>query len=378
MARDHALTLLNSPEPDYRESVDKVLRGLRARLTSVEGDVEELEADPGAPAAHAATHLPGGADALATAAPVTIGTANSAGAAASFARSDHVHAISLHASRHQPGGADPIPTATPVAIGPTLAEGSSTSLARADHVHTVSLGSVTRTIREIDFTSLATNAFTDGTESVDGTNGTVAGSANAGSAWGITNAVGLRCNAPTSTASVWTHATPNGPSIEFALSALVPTYDPGVGPLLIEAYMTTTTLENAGDRVIVGLRRAAGTPITGSSQVGRYAIRQGVALGTGQLASFDGSTITAVSATDVPPQNTLCLRARDSESAVLTATYSGGWGVRSMVYRNNSDVGNNGSLLYLQTRLVIAFAWANDAPPTSDVVIARLRLSYAI
>ena len=41
---------------------------------------------------HASRHLPGGADALATAAPVTIDTVNSIGIAASFSRSDHVHA----------------------------------------------------------------------------------------------------------------------------------------------------------------------------------------------------------------------------------------------------------------------------------------------
>lgn len=41
--------------------------------------------------AHASRHLPGGADPLATAAPVNIGTANAIGIAASFSRSDHVH-----------------------------------------------------------------------------------------------------------------------------------------------------------------------------------------------------------------------------------------------------------------------------------------------
>jgi pectin methylesterase-like acyl-CoA thioesterase len=42
--------------------------------------------------AHASRHLPGGADALATAAPVNIGSVNAIGIAASFSRSDHVHA----------------------------------------------------------------------------------------------------------------------------------------------------------------------------------------------------------------------------------------------------------------------------------------------
>lgn len=40
---------------------------------------------------HASRHLPGGADALATAIPVSIGVTNQLGSAASFSRSDHVH-----------------------------------------------------------------------------------------------------------------------------------------------------------------------------------------------------------------------------------------------------------------------------------------------
>lgn len=43
--------------------------------------------------AHEARHLPGGPDALATGVPVSIGTANAQGSAASFARSDHVHKL---------------------------------------------------------------------------------------------------------------------------------------------------------------------------------------------------------------------------------------------------------------------------------------------
>lgn len=41
--------------------------------------------------AHASRHLPGGADALATAIPVSIGSVNALGAAAAFSRADHVH-----------------------------------------------------------------------------------------------------------------------------------------------------------------------------------------------------------------------------------------------------------------------------------------------
>ena len=74
------------------------------------------------PSEHAASHLPGGTDELTTAAAGTIQPDDTAatGSAASFARSDHRHAIACD---------------TPVAVGTANAEGSSTSFARADHVH---------------------------------------------------------------------------------------------------------------------------------------------------------------------------------------------------------------------------------------------------
>lgn len=74
------------------------------------------------PAAHAASHLPGGSDALTTAAAGTIepDDAAAAGAAASFSRSDHKHAIVA---------------ATAATIGSANTEGSATSFSRSDHVH---------------------------------------------------------------------------------------------------------------------------------------------------------------------------------------------------------------------------------------------------
>lgn len=43
--------------------------------------------------------------------------------------------VETHASRHLPNGADPLATAAPVAIGSTLAAGTANSFSRADHVH---------------------------------------------------------------------------------------------------------------------------------------------------------------------------------------------------------------------------------------------------
>ena len=67
--------------------------------------------------AHASRHLPGGADALATAVPVTIGTVNMLGSAASFSRSDHVHAIGTVGVANGGTGLTATPTNGQVPIG---------------------------------------------------------------------------------------------------------------------------------------------------------------------------------------------------------------------------------------------------------------------
>ena len=115
------------------------------------------------PAAHASTHLPGGSDALATAAPAAevVGGSAVTGVAASFSRSDHVHALAAfgsasgtfcqgndsrlsdsrnplaHASTHLPGGADALATAAPAAevVGGSAVTGVAASFSRSDHVH---------------------------------------------------------------------------------------------------------------------------------------------------------------------------------------------------------------------------------------------------
>lgn len=105
---------------------------------------------------HASRHLPGGADALTTAAPpgtaVQIGNTASVGVAASFARSDHVHTVTggtpvnVTKSANAAGSASTfarsdhkhdVATAPAVSVGTVNAEGSATSLARSDHTHAV-------------------------------------------------------------------------------------------------------------------------------------------------------------------------------------------------------------------------------------------------
>jgi len=111
---------------------------------------------------HAASHAPGGADALATAAPaaLTPGDSSAEGSANAFARADHTHAIApfgsssgtfcagddarlgdartptLHSGSHAPDASDALPTAAPPqGIGSGNTAGSASSYARSDHDH---------------------------------------------------------------------------------------------------------------------------------------------------------------------------------------------------------------------------------------------------
>lgn len=94
--------------------------------TTYYGSSALVTGDGGIPAAHASTHLPGGSDALATAAAGSIQPDDSAaeGTAASFARSDHQHAITAA-------------TAGAITPGDSAAEGAATSFARSDHKHSI-------------------------------------------------------------------------------------------------------------------------------------------------------------------------------------------------------------------------------------------------
>jgi len=71
---------------------------------------------------HSARHLPGGADALTTAAAnnITVGATASEGSSTDFARSKHVHGA---------------PSAVPVAVGTSNALGSASTFVHSDHVH---------------------------------------------------------------------------------------------------------------------------------------------------------------------------------------------------------------------------------------------------
>ena len=117
--------------------------------------------DARTPTAHALTHLPGGADGLASgpASSLSAGGSNAEGSANAFARQDHIHALPpfgttsstfcegsdarlsdartpiAHALTHAPGAPDGLAVGAPVNIGTANDTGTAAAYARADHVH---------------------------------------------------------------------------------------------------------------------------------------------------------------------------------------------------------------------------------------------------
>jgi hypothetical protein len=124
---------------------------------------------------HSARHDPGGADALTTAAAVGLnaGSTNAEGAAASFARSNHTHALDVTTGtlstvnagdtasdgtaiglvRRDHQHAVATATASGLTANSTSTEGTSTSLARADHTHAVDSTGTLATVNAGDVAS---------------------------------------------------------------------------------------------------------------------------------------------------------------------------------------------------------------------------------
>ena len=131
--------------------------GTPSKLNPYVTDSDSRNTDDRFPLPHASTHLPtSGSDPLTVGVPVTVTkAANDAGAADSFARSDHKHDVSTAVPNNLSAGAvategaatsvarsdhaHGVPVAAPVNVTKAAnAEGVATTLARSDHKHDVS------------------------------------------------------------------------------------------------------------------------------------------------------------------------------------------------------------------------------------------------
>lgn len=227
------------------------------------------------------------------------------------------------------------------------------------------------TLYEVDFSSLATNAFTDGTEVIDGLSWTVANSAGAGASWGIVATEGLKWAAPTSSAQTWTVAAPNAPYLYLPVSS-IPNWQGG-GSLVVDLYLSAMTFENGNDAVRVGLWDVIGSPAAGSTTNRARIADRGNHGGLQTIRTFDGSTVTANA--DTWNVNAISFRLEADCSMIIgVGTYSGGWPTFNYIQRLNTSLATDEHVLANTARLALIFINASDASPTSAVTIARMRV----
>ena len=230
-------------------------------------------------------------------------------------------------------------------------------------------------VYEVDFSSLASNAFADGTESIDGKSWTIGNTANAdttsSSTWGIDGSTGIRWLVKASTGTGLTTVTQTAPYLRIPLSTLIPRFD-GASSYAFEIYLSAGTFENGNDAVRIGVWMPAGTP-TGSSERMRLGDRGNNSAVQTIRALADAST-TAYS--EAVTDNVLGVRCNVSgTTTVYSGTWSSGWPSSTQV-RLHGTTGTTAANPMLDSRgyFVIGFISASDASPTSTVTIARLRV----
>lgn len=264
--------------------------------------------------------------------------------------------------------------ATPQPIGSTLTAGTFASgVAAADHVHTLpsSIIRAAGVYHESDWSALATNAFTDGTEVVGGLSYTVVQSALAGTSWGIVNGQGFVWSIPNNLARTWALASlTTAPYFYIPISGLT-TVDMQ-RPLIVDLHLGSSTFENGNDAVRVGLWEPAATPYAASTARARILDRGNFGPGTSTVRSFDGTTPTTSAEAFAP--NSVSIRVEPSGSSFLSyGTWSGDWPAQwSPAIQTTTVLGSTNSWSPA-ARIVFIFINAADATPTTTAAIANVR-----
>jgi hypothetical protein len=238
-------------------------------------------------------------------------------------------------------------------------------------VNTIEIVDVDHVLYDVAFSALATNAFVDGNEVIDGRTWVTANSTNAGATWGVVSGQGVVHTTPASFSSVFTSTTQSAAYLYLPIDD-VPGWTPGY-PIFVDLHISASTYEQNTDRCVFGLWAPAGSPESTSASTVRAGVKGnatgtvtvGVLHQTTATMSPDAHNVTAVSVLLLPTGHVYC----------GYGTYSGGFPQFTYSMGANTDTTAGPShLLAPSTRLVIAFPINSDASPTTTTTIARMRI----
>jgi hypothetical protein len=228
-------------------------------------------------------------------------------------------------------------------------------------------------IYEPDFSGLATNALTNGTESIDGINWTVANAASLGT-FSITNGSGLVMSAGNSlgSATTFTSASQAAPHLYVPLSSI-----PGFSPMYdyaIEIYCTNLVHESSGEGVFVGLWGPAASPYAVSAARVRWAgLYNG---GTNRNIRTTSQATATTGDVTITTHNVVGLMLNgDGTGRSYSGVWSSGWPTSwTMGPIFPTGAGAADPIWSGLNRIVIGLSVANDASATTTATIQRMRI----
>lgn len=247
-------------------------------------------------------------------------------------------------------------------------------VAAADHVHALTIAILrdASVYEDTAWSAQATNAFSDGTEVINGINHTVVQSSLAGASWGIVNGQGFVWTIPNNLARSWTLGSLTTAPYFYRALSTVPGIDM-MAPLIIDMHLTGQVYENGNDAVRVGLWELAATPYAASSARARI-IDRGNFGGTSTIRTFDGTTVATSPETFAPDCIRTIIRPR-GEMSNFYGTWAGGW-PSTWNTANRLDTAHNVLNSFSSSaRIVFVFINSADSSPTTTATIADVRYS---
>lgn len=282
--------------------------------------------------------------------PVTIGTANSDGAATTVARADHVHAHG-----NQTSGA--LHAAATTSVAGFMSAADKTKL---DGLGTSAGDTV---LYSVDFSTLANNTLSNGTETIDGFGWTIANAA-AATTFAVENGTGIHFDAAASS-TAYTTSSRTATNMSILISTLIPTWDPQ-RDYVIEVYFSSLTLGTSNNRVLVCLEN---TDNTGAERL-LGGGRQNV---SGTQRFQNQNEATARTSTITTTNDCFALKVSAGQMAVCGGASSGGDFPSAYGHADALSSTNGASVSSTTSFLTIAFP-TGEAGGAMDAVLRRLQI----
>ncbi len=227
---------------------------------------------------------------------------------------------------------------------------------------------LSQVVYNVDFSTLASNTFADGTESIDGKNWTVAGTATTNT-FEIDGSTGLRFNA-TTTSTTYTTTTVDCARLNIAPGTLVSSWHPA-GVYLIETYWSSLTLGVNNNRIAISLYRN----ITGTDTLlatGRHRV-------SGNQVAYVQSGTTISNSESTTTHNVFSMLVDRSGCLALSGTYGADFPTYPTGYTDNgwapAPQGGTASLMSPTGSLFMIAFPTGEAGGNMDATLRRLRIT---